>query len=58
MDYLRSQIWDFLFRADRQRTVADIAEYCGTDEGNVREAILHDWFDVVGDKVTIAYSKS
>ena len=58
MEYLRNQIWDFLYRADRPKTVADIAQCVGIDEGSVRKAILHDWFDVVGDVVTIAYAKS
>ena len=58
MEDLRNQIWDFLYRADRPQTIADIAQHVGSDENTVRQAILHDWFDVVGDEVTIAYAKS
>ena len=58
MDNLRNEIWDFLYRADRPQTIADIAQFVGSDEDTVRTAIIHDWFDVVDDVVTIAVAKS
>ena len=58
MESIRNQIWDFLYRSDRPRTIADIARQIGNDEDTVRKAIRHDWFNVFGEEVTIAYAKS
>ena len=58
MDELRNRIWDFLYRADGPRSIADIARNLDSANETVRLAINHDWFAVAGDEVTIAYVAS
>ena len=56
MDSIRNQIWDFLYRTDGPKSITDIAQHLVNDEQAVRQAVHHDWFHVIGDKVSIAYA--
>ena len=58
MDKLRDRIWDFLYRSDGPRSIADIAQHVDDVNETVRLAVDHEWFVVVGDQVTIAYGAS
>ncbi len=54
MDELRIEIWDYLYRADGARAIDDITQAVGRDDGAIRSAVDHQWFEVVGDMVRIA----
>ena len=57
MDELRSQVWDFLFRAEGPQHVDAIAQHVGRDAEAIQSALDHEWFDVAGDLVAIAYRR-
>lgn len=56
MEETRNQIFDFLFRVTSPQTIEEIAAQTALDIETVRQAIDHPWFDLVEDRVTIAYS--
>ena len=55
MDELRSEVWDFLFRAEGSQHMDAIALHVGRHAEVIHSALDHEWFDVVGDLVAIAY---
>lgn len=55
MDELRTEVWDFLYRAQGQKSIDEIGQHVNRDSAAVRAAIDHDWFKVVEEMVTIAY---
>lgn len=54
MDELREQIWDYLFKAGSDRSVADIAAWAGRQPDEVRSVVTHPWFRVSGEQVGVA----
>lgn len=54
MDELRIQIWDYLYREAKPRTLDEIAKHVGTDSVSVRAAVNHQWFSTNDDHVVIA----
>jgi len=57
MDELRCEIWDFLYRAEGPQPVDAIARYVGRYAETIHSALDHEWFDVTGDVVAIAYRR-
>lgn len=54
-DTLRSEIWDYLSSVTGPRSVDEIAERLHNDQPTIRAAVNHDWFNVTGDLISIAY---
>lgn len=54
-DSLRSEIWDYLSTVTGPRSVDEIAERLQNDQPTIRAAVNHDWFNVAGDLISIAY---
>ena len=48
MDELRSEVWDFLFRAGGSQHVDAIARHVGRDAEAIQSTLDHEWFDVAG----------
>ena len=57
MDELRGEVWDFLFRAEGPQHVDAIARHVGRHAEAIHSVLDHEWFDVVGDLVAIAYRR-
>jgi hypothetical protein len=53
---LRDGIWDYLFQEKSAKTIDEIATLAELDATAVRAAVDHEWFAVVEDRVSIAYS--
>ncbi len=58
MEELRTQIWDYLYRASQPMTLDEIAKNVGGDTSAIRTATQHEWFETVTDRVSIAYGKN
>ena len=54
-DTLRSEIWDYLSTAIGPQSFDDIARCVGRDADAVRGVVNHEWFELSGDLVSIAY---
>ena len=54
MGELRSEIWDYLYRASQPQSVSSIAGHLRCDAESIRLAVDHEWFDVTHDVVAIA----
>jgi hypothetical protein len=53
---LRDGIWDYLFQEKAAKTIDEIASLADHDATAVRAAVDHEWFSIVEDRVSIAYS--
>jgi hypothetical protein len=53
---LRDGIWDYLFQEKAAKTIDEIAALADHDAAAVRAAVQHEWFSIVDDRVSIAYS--
>lgn len=56
IDQLRNSIWDHLYQARSAKTIEEIATHAARDVTAVSAAINHEWFTVIQDRVSIAYS--
>ncbi len=57
MDELRSEIWDYLYRARGPQTLDTIARVFARDLRTIHQVVDHEWFDATGDTVAIAYRR-
>jgi hypothetical protein len=55
---LRDTIWDDLFRAKTAKSIDEIAALTACEITDVCAAVNHEWFQVAGDRVSIAYAAS
>jgi len=55
VDELRTAIWDYLFQARDAKTIEELAAAAELESGVIRGAVEHQWFKVVGERVSIAY---
>ena len=55
MEELRSEIWDYLFQASGSQALDTIARVFARDLELIRRAVDHEWFNVMGSAVAIAY---
>jgi hypothetical protein len=55
-DKLRELIWEDLFRDKVAKSINEVAALTACDATHVRAAVNHEWFNVVGDRVSIAYA--
>ncbi len=53
---LRDEIWDYLYQERASKSISEIVSLAAVDHTVVRAAVDHEWFSVVGDQVSIAYS--
>jgi hypothetical protein len=58
IDELRECIWEHLFHTKATKSVAEIAALTNCAVEAVREAVKHEWFTFLEDRVSISYSKS
>ena len=58
VDQLRDIIWAYLYEADEARTLDEIAAFADRDRAAISFAVDHEWFIVVNDRVSIAYTSS
>ena len=58
IDRLRDSIWKYLYESRSAKTVGEIAAQADCDIAAVRTAVNHEWFTVVEDRVSVAYSAS
>lgn len=56
IDQLRDRIWNHLYQARAVKTVEEIATHADQDITAVSAAVDHEWFTVIHDRVSIAYS--
>jgi hypothetical protein len=54
-DELREVIWEDLFRTKVAKSIEQIAADTNCNSADVRTAVSHEWFDLAGDRVSIAY---
>ena len=54
-DELRTKIWDMLFRSGDAMSIADIARQLNCEQDHVQRAVNHEWFQLKGEMVTVAY---
>jgi hypothetical protein len=57
IEELRDGIWDYLFQEKVAKSIDEIAALAVQDAAYIREAVDHEWFSVVEDRVSIAYSE-
>lgn len=57
MDEFRIEIWDIVYRARGPKTIDELSRIVNQDSQTVRDAVDHDWFDVVEGMVTIAIAR-
>ncbi len=55
MEELRSEIWDYLYEASGSQSLDKIARVLARDLQMIQRAVDHEWFDVMGAMVAIAY---
>ena len=55
MDELRSEIWDYLGKRGEPTSVEEIARHFERDQATIWAAVDHEWFQLSGDTVGIAY---
>lgn len=55
-DELRDTIWEYLYHAQQPKTINELAAYADRDVPAVSAAVNHEWFTVVEDRVSIAYT--
>lgn len=54
IDDLRDRIWDYLFKTKSTHPISDIAILVGSNIDTVRAAIVHEWFRIADERVSIA----
>jgi hypothetical protein len=55
-DELRDAVWDNLFRIKSSKSIDEIATETNCSPYDVRHALNHEWFNIAGDTVSIAYT--
>ena len=55
IDQLREVIWEDLFRTKVAKSVEELAAATSCNSSEVRAAVSHEWFNLAGDRVSIAY---
>jgi len=55
VEELRAAIWDYLFQERNAKTIDELAAAAEVEAGVIRGAVEHQWFTVVGERVSIAY---
>lgn len=58
VEELRDIIWGYLYQAEEARTLDEIAAFVDQDREAVSFVVDHAWFNVVQDRVSIAYTSS
>ncbi len=56
INQLRDGIWAYLFEARAAKTIDEIATHTGEGVATVGAAVNHEWFAIVRDRVSIAYT--
>ncbi len=52
---LRATIWDFLFQERRTKTIDELAAAAELEPAVIQGVVQHRWFQIVDDRVSIAY---
>jgi len=55
IDELREAIWEDLFRTKVAKSIDQLAADINCNGADVRTAVGHEWFNLAGDRVSIAY---
>jgi hypothetical protein len=55
IDELREAIWEDLFRTKVAKSIDELAADTSCNSSDVRTAVSHEWFNLAGDRVSIAY---